>query len=385
VTPSTRRASRRSDTFNPWKFGSVRIAPELRFRAGALLALALTVTARPTLVFAADAPEPAPNEEIDSERAREVKDLTRAGIAQYRKGNLDEARAQFAKAWALKQTMELAASLAEVEMRLQRFADAAEHWEYYIQHLPPDRTDAEFQLAECRKHLGSVRVAVDTPGAVVSLDGEVLGPAPVRRDIWVNPGAHLFQARGHDGKLATQQISIASGEAQMVTLMLGAGAPTDAGPAPAVAASEPPRTGADASGLSTKTLVILGGSALSLGAMGVGVGFTLKAGAAANDADALRAQIAAAGDPSLAGEGAYCSPPPGERPSQCDAYSAKLDDEENARNVALASFVTGGVLAVGTVVTALLWPAQAAKTGHAPRVTFTASSRGGTLFLESAF
>ena len=131
----------------------------------------------------------------DASTAREAKDFARAGIAHYRAGRLEEARDAFAKAWALKPSSELAASLAEVEMRLDRYADAAEHWTYYIQNLPPDRTEAEYQLAECRKHLGSVRVAVDTPGALVSLDGKVLGPAPLRVDLWVSPGSHVFDAK----------------------------------------------------------------------------------------------------------------------------------------------------------------------------------------------
>lgn len=311
----------------------------------------------------------------DIDQARQVKDITRAGIAQYKRGNLAEARAEFAKAWALKPSTELAAMLAEVEMKLGQFDDAAPHWEYYIQNLPPDRAEAELQLAECRRHLGSVRVAVDTAGAIVSLDGEVLGPAPLRVDIWVGPGTHTFAARVPGSDPVSQQVTIAEGEAQMVTLMLQSSVAQKPAASPP-ADSPPPAKSDQGGGVSAKAVVVIGGSVLSLAAVGVGVVFTVKSNSAANEADTLLAQIAEASDPGLAASNSYCSPPaPAQRPAQCATYSSKLEDSKSAKSVAIASYITGGALAVGTLATALLWPAAKADQAGIPRPIVGASPR----------
>jgi len=334
------------------------------------VASSLALLSAPATAFAAGG-----DESGDADRARQVKDITRAGIAEYKRGNLEEARAQFSKAWALKPSTELAAILAEVEMKLGRFDDAAPHWEYYIQNLPPDRAEAEAQLAECRRHLGSVRVAVDTAGAIVSLDGEVLGPAPLRVDVWVGPGSHTFAARVPGSDPVSQTITIGEGEAQMVTLILESSVAAKA-PASQPADSPAPAKSEKGGGVSAKAVVVIGGSVLSLAAVGVGVAFTVKSNAAAKDADTLLTQIAANSDPDLAASNSYCSPPaPAKPPAECATYATKLEDSKNAKTVAIASYVTGGALALGTLVTALVWPDAKAEQAGVPRPIVVASPR----------
>ena len=289
----------------------------------------------------------------DANTTREAKELARAGIAHYRAGRLEEARDAFAKAWTLKPSSELAASLAEVEMRLDRYADAAEHWTYYIQNLPPDRTEAEYQLAECRKHLGSVRVAVDTPGALVSLDGKLLGPAPLRVDLWVSPGSHVFDAKVAERAPATQRISIGPGEAQLVSLTLG-GASAPERPAPATPAPDrAPAESTHGGGSSTaKTVVLVSGTALALAGLGVGVGFTVKSNHAAQDVDRFFGELKADG----ATDSSWCAVGAGQPlPPHCSDYNDAVTERKNARIVAITSFAAGGAFAVGTVLTALLW------------------------------
>lgn len=311
----------------------------------------------------------------DSNVAREAKELTRSGIAHYRAGNLEQARGDFARAWELKPSVELAAGLAEVEMKLERYADAAEHWAYYLQNLPPDRTEAEYQLAECRKHLGSVRVAVDIAGALVSLDGKVLGPAPLRVDVWVQPGNHAFEAKVPGRAPAAQQIAIAAGEAQMVTLVLGGEPRPHEQPAPATAPSNTQRSEDAPRGSAAKTVTLVTGGALALAGVGVGVGFTFKSNAAANDAANLRKQLM---DTAGGNTSSYCSTDP--RPQSCKDYSGKLDDQDQARAIAIAGFATGGAFALATVIALVVWP-DAGPRAHAnvPLVTVSKAGAQGTM------
>jgi tetratricopeptide (TPR) repeat protein len=343
----------------------------MRVRAGALALLLASLGARPA--WAGDA-QPAGAAETNV--AREAKDLARAGIAEYRAGHLEQARAQFQKAWELKPSLELAASLAEVEMKLERYGDAAGHWEYYIQNLPPDRADAEFQLAECRKHLGSVRVAVDTPGAVVSMDGAVLGPAPLRVDVWVTPGAHVFDAKVADRAPAVQRIAIGAGEAQIVSLMLAATPANSEGSEPS-SGGEPAKGDTVSHGSSARLYVAIGGGALSLAAVGVGVAFTLKSNTASDDAAVLRSQISSANGGGTSG-GSFCYGAAGQASTLCQSYAKKLDDQTNAKGVAIAGYVAGSVLAVGTLVTALAWPTEA-KAAAVPQFEVGRAGREGWL------
>lgn len=341
------------------------------------VATGLALLTASSLGFAAGPSAAGSDDAGDVDGARQVKDITRAGIAQYKRGNLEEARVAFAKAWALKPSTELAAILAEVEMKLGHFDDAAAHWEYYIQNLPPDRAEAELQLAECRRHLGSVRVAVDTAGAIVSLDGQTLGPAPLRVDVWVGPGTHTFTARVPGGEPVSQQVTISEGEAQMVTLILQSSvAQKPAAAAPSADAAAPAQADKGGGGVPAKTVVLIGGTVLSLAAVGVGVAFTVKSNSAAKDADTILAQIAASSDPDLAASNSYCSPPaPAKPPAQCSTYATKLEDSRNAKNVAIASYIAGGALAVGTVVTALVWPDAKSDQAGVPRPIVVASPR----------
>jgi len=312
----------------------------------------------------------------DAGLGREAKDLARAGIAHYRAGRLEEARAAFAKAWSLKPSSELAASLAEVEMRLDRYSDAAEHWTYYIQNLPPDRTEAEYQLAECRRHLGSVRVAVDTPGAVVSLDGKVLGPAPLRADLWVSPGAHVFEARVAERTPATQRIAIGPGEAQLVSLMLaGANAPEPALGAAPVRDTTPHAAPTHGGGSTAKTVVLVSGTALALAGVGVGIGFTLKSNNAGDEVEAILTEFRNAGATSAS----WCAPSSGQTPPpRCADYSNAVNERNEAKAIAIASFAAGGAFAVGTVLTAWLWHVKPGEqVARAPAVTVTRADRHG--------
>lgn len=311
----------------------------------------------------------------DASVTREAKELARAGIAHYRAGRLEEARDAFAKAWALKPSSELAASLAEVEMRLDRYADAAEHWTYYIQNLPPDRTEAEYQLAECRKHLGSVRVAVDTPGALVSLDGKVLGPAPLRVDLWVSPGSHVFDAKVAEREPATQRISIGPGEAQLVSLTLG-GASSPAQREPATPASDKAPAAPQHGGSSTaKTVVLVSGTTLALAGVGIGLGFMVKSNNAADEAKGILKEFTDAG----AKDASWCTPSEGHTPpTRCTDYNDAVAERNSAKTVAIVGFAAGGAFAVGTLFTALLWHDKPAEQiARLPAVSVTRAGRDG--------
>src|SRR5450432_3751077 len=70
-----------------------------------------------------------------------AKELVRQGSAEYSKQHWEAARASFQKAWELKRHYAIAANLADVELKLGRYREAAEHLEYALANLPPEHAD----------------------------------------------------------------------------------------------------------------------------------------------------------------------------------------------------------------------------------------------------
>ena len=297
------------------------------------------------------------DEPSEAEKERMAKEFMHVGVAEFRKNNFEKAREAFEKVWRLKPQPAVAATLAEVEMKLGRYREASEHWEYYIRELPPDRAEAEARLADCRQKLGSIRVSVDTPGAVVFVDGKSIGPAPVAVDLWVDPGDHKLYAQLDDRTSPEKQFAVAAGETHTITLTLpkgSASAPVSSGLSTSPVKPKPVQR--DEGGVESKTIALIAGSVLTATAVGIGVGFTFKANAAEDDADAARTEAAANADPDQIANDSYCSKGTPNRSPACDEITTKMEDAEAARDVALASFIAAGVLGVSTAATYFLWP-----------------------------
>ncbi|RPI21555.1 MAG: PEGA domain-containing protein, partial [Actinobacteria bacterium] len=67
--------------------------------------------------------------------------------------------------------------------------------------------------------VGRIRVLANVPGAIVSLDGEVLGEAPVSKDD-VSPGEHILEANAEGYNPVQQPVTIESGQQRVVSLRL---------------------------------------------------------------------------------------------------------------------------------------------------------------------
>jgi len=288
--------------------------------------------------------------------ADKASELMNQGVARYAKGNLEGARQAFLEAFELAPHHTIASNLAEVEIKLGRYREASEHLNYVLRSLPPsasdERASSEKDLAECRQRLSVVRVAVSVQGAAVMLDGKELGTAPLETELWLEPGEYVVEAR-HTGYLpASERVVTRAGESREISLALGV-LPAET---PAASGTEHRRdeVGSD-SGMETKTLVLIGGSVLTVAAASVGTVFLLKSGAAADDVDKALAEIANE-EPELAEEGMACRLEPSVRPAACATLSSSQQDEKTFKNVAIGSFIAAGALGVGTLATYFLWP-----------------------------
>jgi hypothetical protein len=311
----------------------------------------------------------------------------RQGIAAYRKKNFEGARSAFANAWEIERHADIAAALAEVEMQLGRYREAAEHWEYNLAH-GGDVNEASAQLAECRKHIARVRIEVDPPSAEVLVDGVAVPRAAYEKGIWLDPGDHRLVAREGSRSSPELKLYVSAAEERSSRLSVPPPAPV---PPPAVQSVAPPSppvqpASHDGGGLETRTVVVIGGAVLTAAAVGLGVYGELKAQAA----DTRRVQLlgeaqASLPDPVPGNQVCYQRPGGPDIPKQCSEISSKVDEAIEFQRLRNASFIAGGVLGVATVTTFLLWPKarkEAERTGISVAPLDVAGSRGVQLRLR---
>jgi tetratricopeptide (TPR) repeat protein len=293
-------------------------------------------------------------------------ELMNQGVAQYSKGNLEGARQAFLEAFELAPHHTIASNLAEVEIKLGRYREASEHLNYVLRSLPPNAADeresAEKDLGQCRERVGVVRVAVSVQGAAVILDGKEIGTAPLETELWLDPGEYVVEARHTGYQPASARVVAKPGESHEVKLSLGALPASGLRDAPPERHDE---VEAD-SGMQPKTLVLIGGGALTVAAATVGTIFLVKSGAASDDAEAALAQITKEA-PGPAADNMACLLEPDERPKACATLTEAQNDEKVFKNVAIGGFIAAGALAVGTVATYLLWPDEKAKSARGVR------------------
>jgi hypothetical protein len=294
-------------------------------------------TPQPTPGAAADpatgAPMPASNVDASPE-ALEAARLFHQGSAAYDTGRFEEALRAWRAAWDLHRTFDIAGNLAQVELKLGKRRDAAEHLTYALRNFPPSakasvRAEMEARLDALKKDIPSVRVRVNVPEAEVLVDGQVVGRAPLTDAIYVEPGKHIIGAR-HAGHIdAQQEIELAAGNTQDLELTLAA--------APADHPVNPP----DEGGARLNNGLLIGGIALAAAGLATGiVGTVVSSGAASDEAD-LQGPLDAQGISS-------CLMPANQ--VACTDRDDARDRKQTFRGVAIAGFAVGGAAAIATVV-----------------------------------
>jgi hypothetical protein len=295
-----------------------------------------------------------------------ARDLMKRGQDAARRGSWQEAYDAFRAAWGLVQDHAVACNLAQASIKLERRVEAAERSRDCLNKLPPGtkpehRKRAEDGYEQARAEVGSLKITVEPDGAEVMLDGKGVGTAPIADEIFVEAGPHTIEA-----KHATLHASKQEVLAQPSQPGAAPGPSHGSNPASSGDTQEPqPPTG----GLETRTIALIAGGALTLVAVGAGIGFKLAGSSAHDDADAALAQAKSQfGD-------APCATPAGASSDLCAEIRDKRDQGDSANQISNISFYAAGAFAVGTAAVFLFWPKESATTGvrAAPWVTGAAS------------
>jgi hypothetical protein len=151
-----------------------------------------------SLILLALVAQATPSPASPDEKAR-AQVLLKEGAKLYEKGALAPALEKFNQAYAEYPSPKLLFNIGQASRDLGRLAEAMSAFERFLTEAtdaPADMTtEAKKSVAELEGKLGKLRIQCAKPGAEVSVDGKLVGLAPIAELIWVMPGSHQVTAR----------------------------------------------------------------------------------------------------------------------------------------------------------------------------------------------
>lgn len=192
-------------------------------------------------------------------RADETDALFDKGNAAYDAGKYEEALGHFAAVWKVRKTHDLAATMAQAELKLGRHAAAAEHLRYALAHFPLTgkaemKKRMEEVFTDVRKNIATLRVKTNVKDAAIAIDGSPLDAATAREELFVSPGPRTIEVSAPGHSSVRRTIDAKAGDTQDVTFTL-------------MAVEEPPAR----SMLPPAIAFGVGGAGLVMGAIGGGI------------------------------------------------------------------------------------------------------------------
>jgi hypothetical protein len=335
-----------------------------RISAAASLGLLLLVTSA--------APAHAQSDETATSMARE---RFKEGVQYFDQKQYDRARVAFLQAYALKRHPAVLLNLAQSELRSGKEADAAKHFSAYLREAKDataaEREGAEAGLFAAKAVVGEIAVQVDTEGAIVLVDGNEEGAAPLPDAVYLTPGNHTLEAR-KDGKSSKAQVTAKAGEATEISLRLGGGglSPTPGDSSAPVDDSRPAEQDSGASGGGKEGFFPWFGhtplawvtSGLAVAGVAGGVGFGLSARQSYDDADVVADNIREAAAVDGAPTQGICTDPgevlgasvgPGrinQYEAECAKHQDNVDKGDQMKTLSIVSWAVAGAAAAGTVI-----------------------------------
>lgn len=288
---------------------------------------------------------------------RDVRHAVSAAFAAYKVGDLRAARLHFQIAWKLRPSRAIAQGLAQVEMEMHLYVDAAEHWQYVLERTEDEeqRAAVEAKLTECLQRVGRLRVELNVSGSTLHVDGREFRDLSTSEELLVTAGYNWLTIERPGYQPYREEFSVKPGETLELYILLERSAPSPG------EAADPIQAPAEPESDSARTLTLVGGATLTTAAIVAGALFRWQASEELRNADVLRDITRREGDPEFAAHHGQCLPDAPSRPDACDALSRSVDRGVKNQKQANVAFVTAGVLGAATVATWLLWPSSAAR------------------------
>jgi tetratricopeptide (TPR) repeat protein len=328
-----------------------------------LLAAALLAASAPS-----SAQQPTTSAMSAAAAVEKADELYRQGNEAYKQNKLKDAHGFYIEAWKLKKSYDIAGNLGAVELAIGLPRDAAEHLLHSLRQFPANgkpeaRARTKQWLEDALKQIGTLVIKVNVDGADVLVDGKNVGKAPLSDEVFVDAGARKIEARLEGYEPAKQELQIAKGGTQEVSLKL------------TKIIAPPPVTGGAGGRPARSIPIIVAGAGVAAIALGTGIGSIVVAGSKGSEADSMLAKLKATG-------GAVPCP----AASGCTELKALRSDHDTFHNMAVGFFVVGGLVAGATVAyTFLAAPKPKPSDSAFVRAAPVVSAEGGGLVLIGAF
>lgn len=296
-----------------------------------------------------------------------VRDLLTRGTEALSANRNEEARSLLAEAYRLRRSYDVAAALGQAEIELAHYRDAAEHLDFAIREFPPGESrkllkQLQDAFAGAKSHVATLRVSVNQPGCEVTLDGALVGTSPLSNDLFVEPGVHALGARVGTGSAVERSLGTTAGKEYAVELTLNpkAAALPPSAAAPNDTVTLTPRR--EASEVSPKTIALVGGGAVTVALLGLGIAERLRAADADEEAASVRSRLQS-NCPAHGGS------------ALCQELVDDVDRRNQANRLAIYSFIGAGVAGAATLSVWFLWDDSSRRDGRGPAKTKTARAK----------
>jgi hypothetical protein len=307
-----------------------------------------------------------------------------------------EAEALFAAAWELDKAYDIAGNLGHVELNNNKPREAAEHLRFCLLSLPASeppelhkRIKARFD--EARSQVAALRIHVSEPGAEVRIDGRPAGTSPLALELFANPGKRVVSAELEGFEAVQITVNAEKGGSHEISLELrrsgdarspvvsqspavspsvygartkGGSGPEKVRPAPPPALPARPDLVAGGSGLGW----FYTGGAVTLGAVGAGIGLTVVKDQLAAEVERSRQALIDNQGPDACVEGRE----PAVR-EQCLSLKEKASTVNDLGTAQIGAFTGAGVVA-GMALYVLMRHASDGGTTVLPSVTRNAGA-----------
>lgn len=303
----------------------------------------------------------------DPAAEREAQARFEEGIARVKAGNFEGARMSFTQAYAVVKKPTILWNLALAEEKTHHTLDALAHFKEYAHTVPSDdRSGAEKHITDLMAQTGHLDISAPS-GAQVTVDGAVVGQAPMHDPVDVLPGHHHVEAHTPQ---PVKEVDLEVGAAQVLHVNLAQSAelsrppaslpstpppsspaPSEAEPTPAPPEATSPAPPAEqpaahaASSAPRLIAVTLIGTATAV-SVALGAYYAIQSQNDQNTASAFRAQY-----PNY-----YCSTITFGTTATCTAWNNSVQAQSRDAMLSNIFYVVGGVLAVGGVATWFMWP-----------------------------
>lgn len=146
------------------------------------------------------------------------------GVKAFDAGRFEDARGAFLQAYSLKRNPMILLNLGQAEIKSNHPEDGGNHLQQFLHEAstasPDQKANAEKGIADAKKKSAFIVVIVDANQADVSIDGALIGKAPLLDPFFVKAGKHTLLA-SYSGKSATSVVDAKVGSATAANLTLG--------------------------------------------------------------------------------------------------------------------------------------------------------------------